>query len=158
MFIRDIRKDLSAPKLPFVIGVMGIGGVKIEEKPDSQKYFRQAQVAATTLPEFKGNVVAVPTAPYWNDELERLRERLESLWPKMDSKVAEAIKSNPTLSEAEVEAVKKQAMNENFGQVEQKLLKATSNGGYHYLGAARILAPIGKAFAEQMVKLQRSRK
>jgi hypothetical protein len=30
-----------------------------------------------------------------------------------------------------------------------KCLKAgVSNGGYHYLGAAKILAPIGKAFAE----------
>ena len=27
-FIRDVRKDLSAPKMPFVIGVMGIGGEK----------------------------------------------------------------------------------------------------------------------------------
>jgi hypothetical protein len=26
-----------------------------------------------------------------------------------------------------------------------------SNGGYHYLGAAKILAPIGKAFAEALV-------
>ncbi|MEZ6042363.1 MAG: hypothetical protein R3C20_17810 [Planctomycetaceae bacterium] len=24
--IRDVRKDLSAPELPFVIGVMGVGG------------------------------------------------------------------------------------------------------------------------------------
>jgi hypothetical protein len=28
-----------------------------------------------------------------------------------------------------------------------------SNGGYHYLGAAKILAPIGKAFAEEVVNL-----
>ncbi len=27
-FIRDVRKDLSAPKMPFVIGVMGIDGLK----------------------------------------------------------------------------------------------------------------------------------
>ena len=26
-FIRDVRKDLNAPKLPFVIGVMGVGGL-----------------------------------------------------------------------------------------------------------------------------------
>ena len=25
-FIRDVRKDLAAPKMPFVIGVMGVGG------------------------------------------------------------------------------------------------------------------------------------
>ena len=30
-FIRDVRKDLGAPKMPFVIGVMGVGGVK--DKP-----------------------------------------------------------------------------------------------------------------------------
>ncbi len=35
-FIRDVRKDLSAPKMPFVIGVMGIGGVKEDKKPGSQ--------------------------------------------------------------------------------------------------------------------------
>jgi hypothetical protein len=27
-FIRDVRKDLSTPKMPFVIGVMGVGGMK----------------------------------------------------------------------------------------------------------------------------------
>ena len=26
-----------------------------------------------------------------------------------------------------------------------------SNGGYHYLGAAKIIAPIGQAFAEKLV-------
>ena len=31
--IRDVRKDLAAPKLPFVIGVMGIGGEKGERRP-----------------------------------------------------------------------------------------------------------------------------
>ena len=29
-----------------------------------------------------------------------------------------------------------------------------SNGGYHYLGAAKIMAPIGKAFAEALVSFQ----
>lgn len=27
-FIRDVRKDFNAPKMPFVIGVMGVGGLK----------------------------------------------------------------------------------------------------------------------------------
>ena len=39
---------------------------------------------------------------------------------------------------------------------EDKRLKAgVSHGGYHDLGAAKIMAPIGKAFAEAMVKLQK---
>lgn len=153
-FIRDVRKDLSAPKLPFVIGVMGIGGVKEDERPGSQKYFLQAQAAPASLPEFTGNVVAVPTAPYWDDDLEVLRARLEALWPKMDAKAAEAVKKNPKMTGAEVKAVKMKIVAENFTTEEQERLEGTSNGGYHYLGAAKIMAPIGKAFAEAMAKLQ----
>jgi alpha-galactosidase len=156
-FIRDVRKDLSAPKMPFVIGVMGIGGVKEDTKPGSQKYFRQAQAAPALLPEFKGNVVGVQTAPYWDDDLEALRGRLEELWPKMDARAAEAIKKNPKMTGAEVEAVKMQVGAANFTPEEQKSLKAASNGGYHYLGAAKIMAPIGKAFADAMVDLQKPR-
>jgi len=63
-FIRDVRKDLSAPRMPFIIGVMGVGGVR--EEPDC---FRQAMAAPASLPEFKGNVVAVQTAPFWEEAL-----------------------------------------------------------------------------------------
>ncbi len=35
-------------------------------------------------------------------------------------------------------------------------MKGISNGGYHYLGAAKILAPIGKALAEAMADLQKT--
>ena len=46
-------------------------------------------------------------------------------------------------------------MAENFTAEEWKRMRrGASNGGYHYLGAAKIMAPIGKAFAEEMVKLQ----
>ena len=150
-FIRDVRKDLNAPKLPFVIGVMGIGGVKADP---SQLYFRQAEATPASLPEFKGNVVAVQTAQYWDDDLEGLRRRLEALWPKMDTRAADAVKKNPKLTEAEVEAVKMQVVAENFTTEERKPLNAASNGGYHYLGAAKIMAPIGKVFAEAMANLQ----
>jgi alpha-galactosidase len=157
-FIRDVRKDLSAPKMPCVIGVMGIGGVKEDEKPGSQKYFRQAQAAPASLPEFQGNVVAVQTAPYWDDDLETLRARLEALWPRMDARAAEETKKNPKMTGTEVEAVKMKVVAENFTPEELKRLKGISNGGYHYLGAARVMAPIGKAFAEVMANFQRTRR
>jgi alpha-galactosidase len=71
-FIRDFRKDLNAPKMPFVIGVMGVGGPKpgkdIEE-------FRVAMTAPSLLPEFKGNVTAVPTAPFWSEELGAIADK-----------------------------------------------------------------------------------
>jgi hypothetical protein len=33
---------------------------------------------------------------------------------------------------------------------------SVSNGGYHYLGAAKIMGPIGKAFAEAMASFQKT--
>ena len=145
--IRDVRQDLSAPKMPFVIGVIGVGGVKEETKPSRMRHLRQAMAAPASLPEFKGNVVAVPTACYWDDELEALQVRMEKCWPKVDARVA-AEKDTSWENKMKV-------MAENFTPDEWKRLRAgVSNGGYHYLGAAKIMAPIGKAFAEAMVKLQ----
>jgi hypothetical protein len=45
-------------------------------------------------------------------------------------------------------------MAENFTPEEWKRLMGASNGGYHYLGAAKIMAPIGKAFAEALVGIK----
>ncbi len=61
-FIRDVRKDLSAPKLPFVIGVLGVDGEK-------NVNFRKAMAAPADMPEFKGNVVNVDTAPFWDHDI-----------------------------------------------------------------------------------------
>jgi len=121
LFIRDVRKDLSAPKMPFVIGVMGIDGMKAGLR---MQHFRAAMAAPASLPEFKGNVVAVETAPFWDDDLDSLQKRAEK--------------------------------HEKLTPEEEKRLKAgVSNGGYHYLGAAKIMAPIGKAFAEAVTDLQK---
>jgi hypothetical protein len=61
-FIRDVRKDLSAPKMPFVIGVLGVDG-------DKNVNLRKAMAAPADTPEFKGNVVAVDTAPFWDHNI-----------------------------------------------------------------------------------------
>ncbi|MCB1079423.1 MAG: hypothetical protein KDM64_16515, partial [Verrucomicrobiae bacterium] len=37
-FIRDVRQDLGTPKLPFVIGVLGVGGPVAAYGPDQQRY------------------------------------------------------------------------------------------------------------------------
>jgi hypothetical protein len=152
-FIRDVRKDLSAPKLPFVIGVMGVGGVKEGEKPP-QMYFRQAQSAPASLPEFQGNVVAVQAAPYWDDDLDALRQRME----KFNAKMEQEFKKNPSLSQAARDEARQRALVETFTPQELKRMKGISNGSYHYLGAAKILAPIGKAFAEAMADLPKTQR
>ena len=149
-FIRDVRRDLSAPQLPFVIGVMGIDGLK-GDKEGSMMHFREAQRKPTALDEFKGNVVAVETAPFWDDELGAFVERKERVYGKLEQGFREA---DPKPTEPEKEAARKKALEEEFKPDElRRLTQGVSNGGYHYLGAAKILAPIGKAFAEALVDM-----
>jgi hypothetical protein len=64
-FIRDVRKELKSPNLPFVIGGMGQGGDRPMYK---SAIIRKAQAATAEMEEFKNNNVRyVPTAPYWRD-------------------------------------------------------------------------------------------
>lgn len=145
--IRDVRKDLSAPKLPVVIGVMGIDGVEKGKKPP-MAHFRAAQLKPAALPEFKGNVFAVETAPFWDDDLDALKQRMD----RLNDKLNQDFKKDPTLTREAKEAARARAVAEAFKPEEAARLKAgVSNGGYHYLGAAKILAPVGKAFAEALV-------
>jgi alpha-galactosidase len=149
--IRDVRKDLNAPKMPVVIGVMGIGGVT-EGRKAPQMHFRQAQVATagTAAPqaEFQGNVRLVLTENYWDDDLDDLKHRLDNLNGKLDRE----FQKDPKLSREAKDAARTKAVADAFTPEEWKRLKAgVSNGGYHYLGAAKILAPIGQAFAEALL-------
>jgi len=65
-FIRDIRKDLAAPNLPFVIAETGMTGPK-ENHPRALSLMK-AQAAVATYPEFKGTVAFVPTRDFWRDK------------------------------------------------------------------------------------------
>ncbi len=148
--IRDVRKDLSAPKMPFVIGAMGIDGLKKGNQPP-QLYFRQAQAMPLSLPEFQSNVKVVATAPFWDDDLDALQERMQKLNDKLDREA----KKDPNATPEKKDAARKQAIAEAFTPEEWKRFQGgVSNGGYHYLGAAKILAPIGKAFAESFTEMK----
>ena len=85
-FIRDVRKDFNAPKMPFVIGVLGVDGAKPGKDIVT---FREAMAAPAALPEFKGNVMAVPTAPFWSEELgaiDKKHEQVRQMRYYLDSK------------------------------------------------------------------------
>ncbi|QEL20777.1 sialate O-acetylesterase [Limnoglobus roseus] len=146
--IRDVRKDLAAPKLPVVIGVMGIDGLTGDKKPPMM-HFRAAQRKPASLDEFKGSVVAVETAPFWDDDLDALQQR----WDRISNKLEQDFrKMDPKPSEKVKEEARTKAREAEFQLDERKRLKAgVSNGGYHYLGAAKILAPVGRAFAEALL-------
>jgi alpha-galactosidase len=58
-FINDVRKDLKAPKMPFVIGVMGQNGSKPAK--GAMLAVQEAQLSMEKLAEFKGTVKAIRT-------------------------------------------------------------------------------------------------
>ena len=154
-FIRDVRKDLSAPKLPFVIGVMGAGGPTEKYGPDQRRYkpihdeFRKAMAAPAALPEFRGNVLAVRTENYWDQQLSELVTRRG----KVNARRRQLSKDK-SLDAKAVKALVEAYTSELFTKRELEILKAgQSNAAYHYLGSAKILARIGKAFADAQAKL-----
>lgn len=62
-FIRDIRKDLGVPNLPFVIAETGMGGLA-ETHPRALALMK-AQEAVAQYPEFQSNVAFVSTRAFW---------------------------------------------------------------------------------------------
>ncbi|MCX7048528.1 MAG: sialate O-acetylesterase [Candidatus Sumerlaeota bacterium] len=59
--IKDVRKDLNAPSLPFVIGELTGPWV---QAPGEWATLRKAQAAAAVRPEFQGNVLFVATRDF----------------------------------------------------------------------------------------------
>jgi alpha-galactosidase len=155
-FIRDIRKDLSAPNLPFVIGVMGVGGPVAKYRPDQKRYssihqnFRDAMAASASLPEFKGNVKAVLTQNYWDAELDELKAR----GGKIRAKSQELSKDESLTRKQREEALAKFRA-ELYTARELEVLKGSSNAAYHYNGSAKIMAQIGKGFADAIAETQK---
>ncbi len=155
-FIRDVRKDLAAPGLPFVIGVMGIDG-QGEGVKAPMLNFRQAQLLPTLLPEFKGNVAAVQTAPFWSGELAAIdakRERVRQEAHLLRSKDKNRPNRDGTMSPEQQQEYLRKFEAELITPAEAALWKrGASNAGYHYLGCAKTFAQIGQAFAEASLKM-----
>ncbi len=152
-FIRDVRKDLKAPELPFVIGVMGAGGPTADYT--SQRYvaihqsFRDAMAAPAAMPEFRGNVAAVLTEKYWDPELGAIDEKRGEIGGKRRELQKEGLKG------AELQEAMTKFEAELFSDREREAMKGITNAGFHYLGSAKILGGIGKGFAEAMNELSK---
>ncbi|MEM8712944.1 MAG: sialate O-acetylesterase, partial [Planctomycetota bacterium] len=122
-FIRDVRTELGTPELPFVIGVMGVGGPTDLYGPKEQRYrsthqnFRDAMAAPASLEEFEGSVQAVLTEEAWDSEAAKLLER-------------------------------KKAGEELTAEELAYLDGNVSNAAYHYLGSPKVLGRVGAALAE----------
>ncbi len=154
-FIRDVRKDLDAPRLPFVIGVMGVSGLKDDSK--EMIAFRRAMAAPAALSEFQGNVTAVETAPFWSDELgaiDEKRAKISQMRYFLDSKHKDHANADGKMTQDQKNEFLKKYESELISSAEAALWKrGASNAGYHYLGCAKTFALMGKAFAEANLQM-----
>ena len=158
-FIRDLRKDLAAPNLPFVIGVMGVGGLT-DESVDMVA-FRRAMAAPAAMPEFKGNVVAVQTAPFWPEELGAIEEKHEKVRQMryfLDSKHKDHANADGKMTQEQKREFVRKFEADLFTPAEAALWKrGASNAGYHYLGCAKTFALMGQAFAQATLQMMKAR-
>ena len=153
-FIRDVRKDFKAPKMPFVIGVMGVDGV--QDKPN---YFRLAMAAPAALPEFKGNVVAVETAPYWDQplgDIDQKNAQIRQMGHFLRSKHKGHANKDGKMTKDQQQTYLKDYRAKLITPADEALWKrGASNAGYHYLGCAKTMALIGQAFAQASLQMEK---
>ncbi|MCF7674683.1 MAG: sialate O-acetylesterase [Akkermansiaceae bacterium] len=156
--IHDVRKDLKAPKMPFVIGVLGVDGVNAK---GSTIAFREAMAAPASLPEFKGNVTAVETAPFWAEELAAIDQKRAKV-KQMGYLLRVKDKNGPNKDGAMDEAQQKEYLKKYEAELispeeATKWTRGASNAGYHYMGCAKTFALMGKAFAEANLAMMKGR-
>ncbi|NQU24206.1 MAG: hypothetical protein HQ567_23235 [Candidatus Nealsonbacteria bacterium] len=155
-FIRDVRKELAAPKMRFVIGVIGVHG---DSATGGIANLRPAMAAPAAMPEFKGNVVAVETAPCWDEALASIEDKHSKvngmayfLRTEHKDHANKDGKMTPQQQRAYVKEYRAKlitAKEDAFWQ------RAASHQGYHYFGSAKTMALIGKAFAEATLKMEK---
>ncbi len=147
-FIRDVRTDLDAPDMPFLIGVMGIDGTSTDVDP-AMMHFRQAMAAPASNPEFKGTVAAIQTSQYWDDDLAALAARSGQV-----GRQRRVLRRQQGLQGEELDKAYAAYRAEHITPEEDELLQnAVSDHRVHYLGSAKIMCGIGKGFAEAMLEL-----
>jgi hypothetical protein len=154
--IRDVRKELKAPELNAVIGVLGFNG-ELETERYRQietkhipwlREFRKAMEAPVEMPEFRGHVAAVRTEVFWEPRLEELQGR----WKQVKAKSGE-LKAQG-LSKEQQKAALDEFLKTVYTPEEWKLMETgVSNACYHYLGSAKIMSRIGKAFADALIAI-----
>jgi len=156
--IRDLRKDLNTPNMPFVTGVLGVGG---ETQGDGTEAFRKAMAAPGEMDEFKGTVANVYTHTFWPADIDAIKIKLAAATAELDKKInvlkmrskkGEDVKEEMVKLAAEKTAISEKALSED----EKFLLKnGCSNQGFHYYGSAKFFAQAGQAFAEAIAGMKK---
>ena len=110
------------------------------------------------LPEFAGNVVAVPTSPFWDEAIGAIDKKYDQVRQRAHLLRTEnknhANKNGDLTKEQQQEHVRKFEAELITADEADLRRRGASNGGYHYLGSAKTFAQIGEAFADAVLELQ----
>ncbi|MCA9051574.1 MAG: hypothetical protein KDA89_22705, partial [Planctomycetaceae bacterium] len=106
-------------------------------------------------PEFAGNVFAVPTAPCWDralGEIDRKHQEVRQMAYFLKTKHREHANKDGTMTPQQQQAwLADFRANLISPEEEARWNRGASNAAYHYLGCAKTMALIGKAFAEALL-------
>ena len=118
--------------------------------------------APASMPEFKGNVVAVPTAPCWSEELgaiDKKREQVSQMRWYLDVKHKDHANADGKMTEERKREFVEKFEADLITPAEVALWKrGASNAGYHYFGCAKTFALMGKGFAEATLVMMKQQK
>lgn len=113
--------------------------------------------APAALPEFKGSVVAVETAPFWSEELgaiDRKRDQVRQMRHYLDSKHRNHANADGLMTDAQKQEYLRKYEAELITADKLALWKrGASNAGYNYLGCAKTFALMGRAFAQALLDM-----
>jgi alpha-galactosidase len=161
-FIRDVRKEFKAPKMPFVIGVLGVGGPTslyeggIKSYQNIHQHYRDAMVAPAKLPEFAGNVTTVLTEKFWPHDVAAASEKGKKFQAEAQEALKKEQEKNPKLMGASAgnwwRDYAQKLMEKNMTAQERLAYSGRTNKDYHYLGCLKFYAQAGEAFAKANAK------
>ena len=104
-------------------------------------------------------MVAVPTSPYWDTELDEIAGRMNkvrNMSRMLRTKNKKHANKDGSMTKKQQQAYVDEYRLKVVGEEDAaKFARGASNGGYHYLGCAKTMAQIGYAFADALLKLDR---
>ncbi len=156
--VGDLEKEFGLPRLPSVVGEMGVDGESARGKTIE---LRKAQAAIADRPELKGKVRFVRTAQFWDPKLDELQAQERAINKQQKDKLRQQVAAE---MKTKLEGKSPREQNDAMNQALDKAVHATpeykawqaewdkiaSHWECHYFGSGRTYCLIGNGLAEAM--------
>jgi len=144
--IRDIRKEFDVPSMPVVIGELGVDG---DEPIGWIEKFREQQAAVARIPQFKGNVRFVRTAPFWPEWYKPLDDKYRRFKAREKAWIEQLTKQGKPPTRQQIT----EFGDRYWREPNKQTLAQMSDKRYHYMGCGKTYYLIGQAFGRAMIEL-----